>query len=152
MPDSYYDSGVLVKTGDRPLSSGALPRKANATMVMLARNSDLDGVIKSVRDAEDRFNRRAGYPWVFLNEEPFSDEFKKCVIFCLRLNALSYIFPRRVTNIIQSPVEFGIVPRDHWFQPDWIDEDRASAARKKMVDDNIIYGGALYIMSKMDNC
>ncbi|KAI0315949.1 nucleotide-diphospho-sugar transferase, partial [Amylostereum chailletii] len=133
VPDSYYDlsevDGALVKSHTRPLSpdppSTLLTRKANATMVMLARNSDLDGVIRSVKDAEDRFNRRAGYPWVFLNEEPFSDEFK-----------------RRISNIIRSPVQFGLVPRDHWVQPDWIDEDRASAARNKMVEDNIIYGGA----------
>lgn len=27
--------------------------------------------------AEDRFNKEFKYPYVFLNEEPFSDEFKK---------------------------------------------------------------------------
>lgn len=26
---------------------------------------------------EDRFNKEYKYPYVFLNEEPFSDEFKK---------------------------------------------------------------------------
>lgn len=49
--------------------------RANATFVMLARNSDLDGAMKSVREAEDRFNRRYGYDWVFLNDQPFSSEF-----------------------------------------------------------------------------
>lgn len=28
---------------------------------------------------EDRFNKRFRYPYVFLNEEPFSDQFKECV-------------------------------------------------------------------------
>ena len=50
-------------------------------MLMLARNSDLNGVLQSVREAEDRFNREFQYPWVFLNEEEFSDEFKTCVHF-----------------------------------------------------------------------
>lgn len=28
-----------------------------------------------------------------------------------------------------------------WYQPSWIDEERATAARNKMEEDNIIYGG-----------
>lgn len=47
---------------------------------MLARNSDVDGAVISVRDVEDRFNRKFGYPWVFMNEEPFSEDFKKWVL------------------------------------------------------------------------
>jgi hypothetical protein len=52
---------------------------ANATLVMLARNSDLEGAVQAVREMEDRFNRNYNYPWVFLNEEPFSSDFKRCV-------------------------------------------------------------------------
>ena len=48
---------------------------------------------------------------------------------------------RRVSNVVQGPVEFGLIPHDHWFQPDWIDEEKATAGRNKMVEDNIIYGG-----------
>jgi hypothetical protein len=51
---------------------------ANATLFMLARNSDVDSAVNSVREVEDRFNRQYGYPWVFLSEEPFSDDFKRC--------------------------------------------------------------------------
>lgn len=54
-------------------------RKANATLLMLARNSDLDGAIQSMRSLEDRFNKKFQYPWVFLNEEPFTEEFMRCV-------------------------------------------------------------------------
>ena len=52
-------------------------RKANATFVVLARNGDIHGVAMSMKQAEDRFNKEFQYPWVFLNEEPFDDEFKK---------------------------------------------------------------------------
>lgn len=52
-------------------------QRANATFVMLARNSDVDGAVHAVRSVEDRFNRNYNYPWVFLNEEPFSDDFKR---------------------------------------------------------------------------
>jgi alpha 1,2-mannosyltransferase len=57
-----------------------LRHRANATLLMLARNSDLDGAVQAVRELEDRFNRKHNYPWVFLNEEPFSDHFKRCAL------------------------------------------------------------------------
>jgi alpha 1,2-mannosyltransferase len=50
---------------------------------MLARNGDLPGVVKSLKQMEDRFNKRFRYPYVFLNEEAFSDQFKACVILSL---------------------------------------------------------------------
>lgn len=52
---------------------------ANATFVMLCKNDELEGVVSSVRQIEDRFNRNYRYPWVFLNDEPFTEEFKECV-------------------------------------------------------------------------
>lgn len=51
--------------------------KENATFIFLARNSDLDGVLRSMRSVEKHFNEQFGYPWVFLNEEEFTDEFKE---------------------------------------------------------------------------
>jgi len=43
--------------------------------------------------------------------------------------------------VTYSKVEFGVIPHDHWFQPDWIDEDKASKARKQMEENAVIYGG-----------
>ena len=51
-------------------------RKANAAIVSLARNGDIDGIVFSMKQMEDRFNKKYQYPYVFLNEEVFSDEFK----------------------------------------------------------------------------
>ncbi|KAH9926216.1 glycosyltransferase family 15 protein [Fomitopsis serialis] len=103
------------------------PERANATFVLLARNSDLRGIVTSVKQNEDRFNKQYKYPYVFLNEEPFSDEFKNMIL--------------EITN---SNVEFGLIPHDHWYQPSWIDEDKASVARKQMIKDQVIYGGLSY--------
>lgn len=50
---------------------------ANAVLLMLARNSELEGAVSSVRQLEEKFNHRFHYPWVFLNEEPFTEEFKQ---------------------------------------------------------------------------
>lgn len=102
------------------------PTKANATFVMLCRESDLEAAVKSMRAVEDRFNGRHNYPWVFLSEVPFSEEFKT-----------------RVRIITLSPVEFGVIPRDHWFQPDTIDEERAAAGRKELVGHQVPYGGSV---------
>ncbi|KAL1705570.1 glycosyltransferase family 15 protein [Schizophyllum commune] len=122
VPEEYYDTPAVPGTNH----SSPHHDRPSATFVILARNSDLDSTIQSVRNVEDRFNRKYKYPYVFLNDEPFSEEFKS-----------------RLSNIISSTAEFGLVPREHWVQPDWIDEDKASASRKKMEEDNIIYGGSL---------
>jgi alpha 1,2-mannosyltransferase len=51
--------------------------RVNAAFVILARNGDLPGILESIKQMEDRFNKKYKYPYVFLNEEPFTDEFKK---------------------------------------------------------------------------
>ena len=51
-------------------------RKANASFVIFVRNNDLDGTVRSIREIEDRFDKYHGYPYVLLNEEQFTDEFK----------------------------------------------------------------------------
>jgi len=75
---------------------------------------------------EDRFNRKYGYPWVLLNEEPFTDEFKA-----------------RVRVLTEAPVHFGLIPPELWYQPEWIDEDIARRGRLSMMEQGIIYGGSV---------
>ncbi|KAF8447942.1 glycosyltransferase family 15 protein [Boletus edulis BED1] len=117
IPDQYYKPADPVYT---------LDRKANATFVMLVRNSDLSGIMSSMKQLEDRFNRKFNYPYVLLNDEPFTEEFKKYI------SALTH-----------ADVEFGLIPKEHWVQPPWIDEKKASAAREGMVNQNVIYGGSV---------
>lgn len=102
------------------------PHRANATLVMLARNTDLNGVISSVEQLEARFNRKFNYPWVFLNDVPFTTDFK-----------------RRVSVLTDADVSFGVIPRENWVQPDWIDEGRAQEGRNKLVRQGVIYGGSV---------
>jgi alpha 1,2-mannosyltransferase len=105
---------------------GLSGRRANATLLMLARNSDLDNAVRSVRRLEDRFNRHFNYPWTFLNDVDFDENFK-----------------RRISVLTKAPVHYGVIPKEHWVQADWVDEDKASASRQKMVEENVIYGGSL---------
>jgi alpha 1,2-mannosyltransferase len=127
-----------------PQASSSPPRRANATLVMLARNTDLNGVISSVEQLEARFNRKFNYPWVFLNDEPFSTDFKRYVITLSRAASLS-CFVRRVSVLTDADVSFGLVPKEHWVQPDWIDEGRAQEGRNKLVRQGVIYGGKFII-------
>ncbi|KAF9069601.1 glycosyltransferase family 15 protein [Rhodocollybia butyracea] len=132
---SFSNIGEQLRTGeqydelislDNNLRSFPNVTKANATFVLLARNSDLPGVVNSIQSVEDRFNRIHNYSWVLLNEEPFTDDFKE-----------------RVTVLTRASISFGLIPREHWFQPDWIDEERARQGRQKMMAQRIIYGGSV---------
>ena len=86
VPDEYYHK-----------SNNTSPqgRKANAVFVILgdtnvylneppthllictARNSDINGIMFSMKQMEDRFNKKFQYDYVFLNEQPFDQSFKE---------------------------------------------------------------------------
>ncbi|KAG1827260.1 glycosyltransferase family 15 protein [Suillus subaureus] len=125
VPDGYYKPDAPMDLQDR---------KANASFVMLVRNSDLIGIMSSMKQIEDRFNRKFQYPYVFLNDEPFTQSFKDHIL--------------ALTN---TKVEFGVIPPDHWHQPSWVDEDRASKSRDDMVRDNVIYGGTYRNMCRFNS-
>lgn len=99
--------------------------RVKATFVSLARNSDIKQLSQSIRHIEDRFNHRYHYDWVFLNDEPFSDEFKKTI-----------------GALVSGEAKFGTIPKEHWSYPDWIDKEKAALAREAMVQKKIIYGGS----------
>ncbi|KAH3671073.1 hypothetical protein OGAPHI_000784 [Ogataea philodendri] len=96
--------------------------KENATIMSLCRNEDLGGIVRSIQNLEDRFNRNFHYDWVFLNNEPFSDEFKD-----------------KVSKMVSGEAKFGLIPAEHWSYPDFIDQDKAREERNKMADMGIIY-------------
>ncbi|KAJ7582644.1 glycosyltransferase family 15 protein [Mycena floridula] len=100
--------------------------KANATIVMLTRNNELEGAVQSIQQLERQFNSKYQYPYVFLNEVPFSEAFKN-----------------RIYEITNSTVEFGLIPMEHWFQPDWIDEEQATNSRNRMMTQNVKYGDSV---------
>ena len=50
--------------------------KPRAALISLARNSELVGIMQSMRQLEYQWNRKYNYPWIFFNDEPFTEEFK----------------------------------------------------------------------------
>jgi len=84
---------------------------------MLTTNSesDIKGAVQSVRELEDRFNHRYNYPWIFLNDKPFSDEFKS-----------------RLSVIVSGDVHFEVIPYADWNLPPWLNETRVEEEMRKM--------------------
>ncbi|MCJ1398995.1 alpha 1,2-mannosyltransferase 2.4.1 [Xylographa trunciseda] len=99
-------------------------QRINATFVTLTRNSDLWELVKSIRSVEDRFNRNHGYDWVFLNDVPFEEEFKNVT-----------------SSLTSGKTYYGLVPKEHWSYPDWIDQRRAAQTRKETAT-QYMYGGS----------
>ncbi|EOA87039.1 alpha 1 [Exserohilum turcicum] len=106
-----------------PTASGD---RMNATFVTLARNSDVWEIAKSIRQVEDRFNRKFNYDWVFLNDDDFNDEFKKVT-----------------TALVSGKTKYGKIPKEHWSFPEWIDQDKAAKVREEMKEKKIIYGDSV---------
>lgn len=98
--------------------------REKAVMVTLSRNRDLWQLLQSIRDVEDRFNNRYHYDWVFLNDVPFTDEFK------------------RVTSaMVSGKTKYGLIDEDQWSVPPWIDEAEFEERRKWMEAQEVPYGG-----------
>jgi alpha 1,2-mannosyltransferase len=100
--------------------------RMNATFVTLARNGDVWEIARSIRQVEDRFNRKFNYDWVFLNDAEFDDTFK-----------------RVTTALVSGKTKYGKIPKEHWSFPDWIDVDKAAKVRADMKERKIIYGDSI---------
>ncbi|KAF8533231.1 nucleotide-diphospho-sugar transferase [Trichophaea hybrida] len=123
---SNVDSSAAVKDmatiPTNPLPGG----RANATFVTLARNSDIWEIAKSIRHVEDRFNRKFNYDWVFLNDKPFDEEFKKVT-----------------SSLVSGKAKYGLIPLEHWSFPDHIDQKKAQKVREDMAAKGVIYGDSV---------
>lgn len=115
-----------VLTDNKQQQSDAPYQRANATFVTLARNSDLWSLVDSIRQVEDRFNHKYNYDWVFLNDEPFDDTFKKVT-----------------TNMITGKTKYDIIPKEMWGFPEWIDQEKAARVREDMREKQVIYGDSI---------
>ncbi|KAJ1773331.1 alpha-1,2-mannosyltransferase ktr1 [Coemansia sp. RSA 1813] len=93
-----------------------------AAFVILVRNSELHDLRATVRQLEDQFNKRHHYAYVFLNNEPFTEEFKQAMEWATT-----------------GDCHFGLVPYEHWSMPPWVDRVRARRTMAMMAD-KVPYG------------
>ncbi|CCK71605.1 putative mannosyltransferase KNAG_0H01910 [Huiozyma naganishii CBS 8797] len=74
--DSVFSSGCVDTRG---YLADPMYKKQNATFVMLTRNSELDDVLSTMASVEEHFNQWFQYPYVFLNDMEFTEQFKNAV-------------------------------------------------------------------------
>ena len=82
---THNTHGQPIYSSDTAAALGR-PKRARAAIVVLAQDSDCDGVLRSMARMEARFNAKFGYPYVFLNNEPFGADFINrwaCCAVCL---------------------------------------------------------------------
>ncbi|RKP12470.1 putative mannosyltransferase [Piptocephalis cylindrospora] len=119
------EEALALAAEDNQIPAFARGPRAKAAFVILVRNSDLQDMRKTLREVEDRFNRNFNYPYVFLNDEPFTEEFKTYT-----------------QSLTKAECKYGLIPKEHWSYPSWIDQTRAKEAREDMKRRKIIYGGS----------
>ncbi|EEB06223.1 alpha-1,2-mannosyltransferase [Schizosaccharomyces japonicus yFS275] len=121
-PHEYYE----IKTHKSQPNTDYLPDgRVNAAFVTLVRNEDLHDMLLSIERLENRFNKRYHYPWVFLNDKEFTEEFKTAI-----------------RAAVSGGAEFGFVEPKYWSIPSHIDQDKMHASWRDMEKNNIIYGGS----------
>ncbi|EJS44733.1 ktr4p [Saccharomyces arboricola H-6] len=108
----------LVRSGD-PLAG-----KAKGTILSLVRNEDLKDIISSIQELEEEYNKNFGYPYTFLNDKEFTEEFK---------NDIKNILPK------DRLIEFGLIDSDKWDMPDSIDTERYDKEIEKLDEANTKY-------------
>lgn len=89
--------------------------KENAVILILCRNREMNDINKSIKNFEKRFNKKYKYPYVFLNDEEFTNEFKETL-----------------SQTCENRVKFGLVDKKVWEKPDWIDEVRMRGGWEEM--------------------
>lgn len=95
----------------------------NACIYMLVRNMELHEALESIRKIEDRFNRRYRYPWIFLNDDEFTDEFKVLT-----------------SGMVSGSAQYGFVEPEVWNVPGHINKTKMDECIDQMVKDDVIYG------------
>lgn len=103
---------------------------------MIVSNEQLPLARAAVKSIEERFNSKlnVSYPWIFLNNQPFTPEFKKYV-------------KKLASN--KNQVYFGQIDLNAWSYPNWIDTERAEMALTRMIQLGIRNSHSLHSRQKM---
>lgn len=96
-----------------------------ACYVVLVRNQELNGLLSSMRQLEDTFNRKFNYPYVFLNDDEFTPEFIEMT-----------------SAATKSQVKYGKLDSQMWGYPSFINQTLAAENREAMAATGIPYGGS----------
>lgn len=79
-----------------------------------------------MRKIEDRFNHNFHYPWTFMNDKPFTDD-----------------FITRTTGLASGPVEFVHIPKSDWSTPKSANGTRILEGMLSLIEEGVIYAGSV---------
>jgi len=100
--------------------------KANACILVVLDESELNKWRPTMRQIEDRFNKKYKYPYLFLSPLPYSPRFKLLI-----------------ASLTTSKIEFGRIPHKQWKIPSHVDFNKARKAREDAVVNKIHDGDSL---------
>ncbi|CAG8627832.1 3584_t:CDS:2 [Paraglomus occultum] len=100
------------------------PERLKAVIVILVRNSELEKLLPTLKQFEDRWNKKYNYPYVYLNDVPFTEEFIK-----------------KTSAMTKAKTYHATIPKEMWSYPSWINQTKAENTRVQMELDNVPYGG-----------
>lgn len=134
MLDFMQDENIAHHLGEAPLDvdikldwsivNQSIPIKA--ALVAVVRNGDLHNIRSTIQNIEDRWNHRYNYPWIFLSDQPLSDDFKK------------------YTQLLSAaPMFYGLIDRREWSYPHWINTRAAEEEMDRLAGLDIFRGGSL---------
>jgi mannosyltransferase len=112
----FYKNGCQEPDVDAP--------REKAALVMLARNNELDGALHTVKSIERHFNRWFHYPIVFLNNEPWSDEFIEAM-----------------NETASGEVRFEVLTEEEWSFPKGMDVEKTKESIAEQGRAGILYAG-----------
>ena len=115
-----YDDYTLNYT--RQNDSDSFHLRENATILMLVRNSELEGALDSMRSLEDRFNNKYHYDWTFLNDVPFDQDFIEAT-----------------TSMASGKTQYALIPPEDWNRPQWINDTLFEERLRVMEDEGVLY-------------
>ncbi|RGB37147.1 Glycosyltransferase Family 15 protein [Rhizophagus diaphanus] len=125
LSESEINGEILLQDDNNNTTSYQIG-KAKACFVILIRNDDLHDFRWTMRQLEDRFNHKYNYPYVFLNDVPFSEEFKKLT-----------------SALTKAKTEYGLIPPEHWNIPKDIDMEVVRKNMEQMKLEDVIYGDSI---------
>jgi len=100
--------------------------KENATLYTLCRNDDLQTLVETILSWEDRFNHQYHYDWIFINDEPFNQEFEEIT-----------------SRLVSGRAFYAVIPPIHWSVPNHIDPDLMAQGMQQLADEGVQYADSI---------
>lgn len=101
-------------------------RREDSVIVILCRNSDKNQMSKTMQNFEEKFNKNYHYPYVFLNDKEWDEDFKK-----------------EMMNQTESEILFETVDSDDWNPPEDLELQRAKNSWEFMSQKGVPYAKEL---------